>query len=373
MTVKIIGELPFEKILIAAKEVEKLGGCLVPLNAKKLADLALSGPREIRIVTHNLNTENGSILMSSGGTTGAPKLTYVNFDMGINRTFEQWKPFEKTDVMLNLFNAGRLWGSHYYIQGLAEKGHCTVIPAGPFKDDEIRIWLPILLDVGMNTIAGNPTGIADFGAGHLKHYGPNLSVKKIIWLAESWSEQKLKITKTAFPNAKFWGNYGSVETFIIATSTPTCDLGTLHLLPDQLLELDDEGALLTRVGNGWSMPTVRYRLGDKIKFIQCTCGRPYALKVESRADDSFNLRSNKISINKILDTINSIPEVDASQIILVDHDGAHQSVDVLIIKVVGNISNEKIKTALFKEIYVLDEVFQAYPDSINIFICDELE
>ncbi|MBU9833724.1 hypothetical protein J1786_02615 [Rahnella sp. L72c] len=371
----IIGVIDIDLVYKSAKYAESLGGCKVPEIISDINDLEISGPTEIRKVTRNMNLNNkqGSILMSSGGTSGTPKLTYVNFEMGTYRTFKEWFPFEHTDVILNIFNAGRLWGSHYYAQGLAEHAQCTIIPGGPFKEDESKIWLPIFLDVEMNVICGNPTGIADFAKDQLKYFGANHSVTKIIWLAESWTEQKIDITQKAFPKAKLWGNYGSVETFIIATSTPDCDLGTLHLLPDQILELDDNGALLTRIGKGWTMPTIRYRLGDKIKSVKCSCGRKHALRVESRADDSFNLHSNKISINKLITTINKLSGVDASQIVLIDHDGMHQSVSQLLIRVVGHISETEIRSSLFNEIYVLSEVNQAYPESVIITICNQLE
>lgn len=368
-----IGRLAFEDILVSARRHYKLGGTPVPTNPCKLTELLISGPDDIRNVTKELSSTCGAILFSSGGTTGTPKLTYGGFHLALDRLLKQWKPLTRENVMLNLFNPGRLWASHYYMQALAEKCKCTVIPSGSFNADEIENWLPILASVKTDTLAGTPTGLYEFAEGVLKFKPQNLHIRKIIWMAEPWTPRKLKITQEAFPLAEMWGNYGSVETFVIGINTPACDISTFHLMPDQMLEIDDDGALLTRIGEGWTMPTIRYRLGDKLKAAQCRCGGPRALIVESRTDDIIILRSILFSVNQLINITRSVPGVDEVQIIVTRDEDTPKSASAIVINVSGDTNEKTVRKVLLDNFYHLSAIVKAYPDSLKIEFNRKLE
>ncbi|WKB35674.1 hypothetical protein QS257_19950 [Terrilactibacillus sp. S3-3] len=202
--------------------------------------------------------------MSSGGTTGKPKLTWNPYHLALGRLLQSWRPLRPGNVLLNLFNAGRMWGSHYYMQSLAEKSMCTVMPSGPYTPKEVSVWISMFKEVGLDSLAGTPTGLADFAEGVINSK-ESLPIKVIIWMGEPWTVYKRELIRQAFPEAELWGNYGSVESWVMGTNGPGCDETVLHLLPDQVIEPDQEGALLTRVGDGWTVPTVRYRLGDLVE------------------------------------------------------------------------------------------------------------
>ncbi|MEV8531504.1 AMP-binding protein [Streptomyces sp. NPDC051211] len=309
----IIGGLPWERILDQARELADCGGAPVPASAGGLADLAVSGPAEILAVSREKTAQSGSIVLSSGGTTGPPKITFVEYGQALDRLHEQWRPLSPDSVFLNTFTPGRMWASHYYMQALAEHSRCRVVPSGPLDPEELPYWLDAFAELGVDSVAGTPGGLVELAQGLLDS-GRTLPVRTVVWMAEPWTEVAEKTVRAAFPEAGFWGNYGAVETYVIATNTPHCDLRVLHLMPDQIIETDDEGALLSRAGSGWTVPVVRYRLGDRLAPAECPCGRPDGLRVVNRADDAFKLQGSLLAAGELLDLATSLPGVWEAQL-----------------------------------------------------------
>ncbi|MCO1335646.1 hypothetical protein MO867_15015, partial [Microbulbifer sp. OS29] len=267
-------------------------------------------------------------------------------------------------ILLNLFNPGRLWGAHYFIQSLAERCQSIVIPAGPFTPSEITNWAKMLQDTGINALAGAPTGLADFSQG-LQQTGYTLPIDTIIWMGETWTKTTLRTVQRAFPSAGFWCDYGSVETHSIAVNCPDCDLNKFHLLTDQLIELDDQGALLTRIGDGWTVPIVRYRLGDLIQQASCPCGRPNALALLGRADDSVSLCSALLSVSRLLQLTYENEGVEEVQILLCRKDSAQKSADSIIVQFTGRADAEKVRKHLLNGAHNLAAVVKQYPLSFK--------
>jgi phenylacetate-CoA ligase len=364
MTNPQIGRLEWTDVVGQARRLAARGGAPVPADAAQLADLPVTGPAETLAVTRHAIGEGGAALMSSGGTTGQPKLTYVPHHQAIDRLLREWQPLTPDHVLLNLFNPGRLWASHYYMQTLAERVRCTVIPFGPMTPDDVARWLPMLADVGCNALAGTPTALADFAEGVLRA-GEKLPVDAVIWMAEPWTEGKHRTMRRAFPGAQYWANYGSVETYVIATGTPRCDLQTLHLMPDQLLELDDGGALLSRVGAGWTTPVVRYRLGDRVGAAECRCGRPDALRVLGRADDAVSLRSALFGIGEVVAHACALPGVDEAQLVLTRSTDSFGAASGLTLEYCGTARPDAVRDHLTAHFIHLAAVQDRYPGAIS--------
>lgn len=358
-----IGHIVWEDVLAQAQHLVSRGGSEIPAGARTLADLPVTGPAEILAVTRMAARGEGSVLMSSGGTTGRPKLTYVPHHQAVQRLLPQWRPLNLNNVLLNLFNPGRMWGSHYYMQSLAEKSKCTVIPSGPFAPEDVGDWLPMFEEVGVDALAGTPTALADFAEGVL-NAGGTLPVKILIWMAEPWTETKHQTMVKVFPDAGFWGNYGSVETYVIATNSPECDLEVLHLMPEQMIEPDDQGALLTRAGTGWTMPTVRYRLGDRIAAAQCRCGKPDGLRVLGRADDSVSLRSALFSVGDVLGLAREFPGVQEAQLVLTRNTDSLKSASALTLEFTGDADPDAVCAHLLRDFYHLAAIAHRYPGAI---------
>ncbi|MFF4605811.1 AMP-binding protein [Streptomyces sp. NPDC001339] len=364
----MIGHIPTDLLLAHARDLAAAGGPPVPESAREVTDLAVTGPVEIYAHTRAAAAQGtGSVLMSSGGTTGRPKLTHVPHGMGLERLLDFWRPLRPGDVLLNLFNAGRMWGSHYYMQTLAEKSHCTVIPSGPYSPEEVAGWLEMFEEVGVNALAGTPTGLADFAQGVLDAGTsiPALPVRTIIWMAEPWTGNKRDLVREAFPDAGLWGNYGSVETWVMAANQPGCDETTLHLLPSQIMEPDEDGALLSRVGDGWTVPVVRYRLGDRVAPATCRCGRPDALTVLGRADDSLTLRSALFKVSELIDLVREEPGVVEAQLRLTRSTDSARAASALTLDFTGTAAPEAVRARLTGEFYHLAAVARQYPDALR--------
>ncbi len=361
----MIGSIPVEGVREHAEALAALGGPEVPARTDRLPDFAVSGPPEIYLATRAAAEHGGSVLMSSGGTTGKPKLTHLPHGMGLERLMRSWSPLGPGNVMLNLFNAGRMWGSHYYMQTLAEKSHCTIIPSGPYPPDEVERWLSMFKEVGLDALAGTPTGLADFAEGVLAA-GETIPVKVIIWMGEPWTGNKRESVRRAFPEAGLWGNYGSVETWVMATNRPGCEETVLHVLPDQVIEPDEEGALLTRAGDGWTVPTVRYRLGDCVEPAQCPCGRPDGLRVTGRADDSVSLRSGLFRVSELLDLARQEPGVTDGQLVLTRSTDSAKAASAFVLEFTGDAEPDAVRDRLLREYYHLAAIDRQYPGAITV-------
>ncbi|QFT54827.1 AMP-binding protein [Microbulbifer sp. THAF38] len=362
-----IGHLNWDQLLCHAKSLSEHGGLSVPTNATRIEDLPISGPEEILRITKAIANTNGAILNSSGGTTGKPKLAYTPFHQAMGRLLQQWKPLGPGSVLLNLFNPGRLWGAHYFIQTLCEKSKAISVPAGPFTPEEVSAWIETFDEIGINALAGAPTGLADFAQGLMDAKG-KLAINTIIWMAEPWTESKFKAVRSAFPNAGFWCDYGSVETNSIAVNGPECDRDTYHLLPDQLIEPNDHGALLTRIGDGWTVPLIRYRLGDKIEKSHCRCGRSDALIIEGRADDSVSLLSALISTGQVIRLAEQVPGVEEVQLLLTrsKKETAIREASVFTITFTGAAEPQQVSKQILNGIHNLASVVHQYPNSFLV-------
>jgi phenylacetate-CoA ligase len=367
----MIGHIPTDDLLAHARKLADAGGLAVPDTAREVTDLPVSGPREIYTLTRLAARDAGSVLMSSGGTTGTPKLTHVPHGMGLDRLLDSWRPLRPGDTLLNLFNAGRMWGSHYYMQTLAEKCRCTVVPSGPYEPGEVGRWLDMFGEVGVTALAGTPTGLADFARGVLDAGGA-LPVRTIVWMAEPWTGNKRDLVREAFPGAGLWGNYGSVETWVMAANQPGCDETVLHLLPGQLMEPDEDGALLSRVGDGWTVPVVRYRLGDRVAPAACRCGRPDGLTVLGRADDAVTLRSALFKVSELIDVVRGEPGVVEAQLRLTRSTDSARAASALTLDFTGTADPEAVCARLTGEFYHLAAVARQYPGALRARRVDRL-
>ncbi|MFJ6138667.1 AMP-binding protein [Kitasatospora sp. NPDC092286] len=366
-----IGELPWERVLDQARELEQHGGAPVPATAGSLADLVVTGPAEIFEVSRRLTAPTGSIVLSSGGTTGPPKITYVSYDQAVGRLLREWRPLRPESVLLNLFTPGRMWASHYYMQALAERSGCRVVPSGPLEAGELAYWLDAFESLGVDAVAATPSALTDLAQAVLDA-GRSLPLRTVIWMAEPWTEAAEKTVRAAFPEAGFWGNYGAVETYVIATNTPACDLRTLHLMPDQIIEPDDEGALLSRAGEGWTVPVTRYRLGDRLAPAHCRCGRPDGLRVLGRADDTFKLHGSLLAIGDLIELATALPGVAQAQLELVREEESWHGVRRLAVHFTGTAEPAALRQHLLDGSARLFGIALHHPEALAVARVDRL-
>jgi phenylacetate-CoA ligase len=367
----MIGTIDREILLAHARMIASSGGKAVPDGAKELSDLEICGPAEITAMTRAAAERDGSVLVSSGGTTGTPKLTYLPHDMAFDRLLPVWRPLGIGDVVLNLYESGRMWGTHYFVQKLAERTGSTVIPWGPMTAEELELRLPMLREVGVSALASVPSTLADF-AGTVLKTGVKPPVKTIVWMAEPWTAPKRELVERAFPEAQLWGIYGSVETWAMAFNRPECDESTLHLLADEIIEPDDSGALLTRAGDGWTVPVVRYRLGDRLTPAECPCGRGEALRVLGRADDGFSLLGYFVNVADIVESARQCTDVVDAQLVLVPDTNMPDWARSMTVEYTGTAAPQAVRRWLTGSNVRLCNVDSQAPDAISTRRVDRL-
>jgi phenylacetate-CoA ligase len=140
----------------------------------------------------------------------------------------------------------------------------------------------------------------------------------------------------------------------------------MHLLEDQLLEIDEQGALITRCGYGWTAPLARYRIRDEIVAAECSCGRNHGFRVLGRADDAIILRSTMFSINELLSKALEMPNVEEAQLVCnpeADNPKAASSVTLCF---VGGADENAVKSMLLNYFYDLPTIIRQFPTSFVV-------
>ncbi|WP_228979449.1 AMP-binding protein [Streptomyces sp. DH12] len=332
-----------------------------------------SGPAQVTAATRALAARAGGQVVASGGTTGRIKLTTIAPDQGVPRLLRSWRPLRPGDVLLNLFRPGRLWGAHYFYNALATHCRASVLPMGPVPDGELSDWTGVFDATGVNALAGAPSALADF-ADAVRAAGAQLPVTAVVWAGEPLTPARRLRIERAFPTARMWGNYGSIETYVIATSRPECAPGVLHLLPDQELAYDAEGTWLTRVGAGWPAPAVRYRLGDRIDAVTgCPCGGGDALRVLGRTDDRLKFHNTMVRLGDLLEAARAVPGVADAQLLLTRDPAAEGSLAGLTVRWTGHgpgagpapPGSDAVRAALLRHVYALGVIAAQHPHSVG--------
>lgn len=368
-----IGHVDPRLVVPEATRLATLGGAAVPARANDLPDLAESGPPQVTAVTRSLAVTSGGQVVASGGTTGKIKITTIAPDQGIPRLLRSWHPLHPGDVLLNLFRPGRLWGAHYFYNALAGYCSASLLPMGPVAADELPDWVDVFRDTGVTALAGAPSVLVDFAVA-ARAIGADLPVRTVVWAGEPMTPARGAAITTAFPDARFWGNYGSIETYVIGVNQPGCDTETLHLLPDQVLEVDDERSLLTRTRGGWPVPLARYRLGDRITGAECRCGEPDAFRVLGRTDDRIKFHNTMLRLGDLLEVARGVPGVDDAQVILTADPTNPTAVTAIEIRFTGAERDPApVRAALLRRVYALAAITGHVADSVRVRWATELD
>ncbi|MGW5847595.1 AMP-binding protein [Streptomyces sp. NPDC055254] len=371
-----VGSVDPDRIRIEAARLETLGGHPLPpaAAAPGTAGLPESGPAQVTAVSRALAADAGGQVVASGGTTGKLKITTIAPDQGIPRLLRaDWRPLHPGDVLLNLFRPGRLWGAHYFYNALAAHCRASVLPMGPVAAAELPDWTDVFRETGVNALAGAPSALADFADAVLAT-GAELPVRTVVWAGEPLTPPRREAVLRAFPQAGLWGNYGSIETYVIATSGPGCAPGLLHLLPEQLLEYDEERTLLTRVGDGWPTPVVRYRLGDRITPDSCPCGAEDGFRVLGRTDDRLKFHNTIIRLGDLLDVVRAVPGVTDGQLALTADPADPEALRALTVRYTGPERDaQRILSELLRRVYALTAIAAQHPASVRVERVDRLD
>jgi phenylacetate-CoA ligase len=366
----------------AAASLAEPCGALFGRDRLRLEDLPVTDSLVLAEVNRKrLAAGGGGYLVSSGGTTDRPKFAYVPHHQGAARIARTWRPLRSGEVMLNLFAPGRTWAAHYFYNRLAEECGAFTVPMGPMEPAEVAAWGPALARLGVSALAGTPTSIT----GYLRTArGRGPAMRKVIWVGEPVDSECLAELAGQREPAELWGNYGSIETWVIAANTPACPPDVLHLLPGQALELDQPRPLLTRAGHGWATSLMRYPLGDRIEAVTCPCGAPGSLRVLGRADDQMKFCGTLVSLGQVHAVLGELPDVAAAQLHLCCAADDRPLTAVERMRVLVRLRSGKpvsastagdaarIRAHLLTRVYDLGFIAGDEPDAVSVSVTDAL-
>jgi phenylacetate-CoA ligase len=314
-------------------------------------------------------------LFQSGGSTGAPKVGYAPTGFYMTGVYEQWKPLDRDDVFVNAWGAGRMWGAHFLAAAFADLSGCQVIAVGSVTRDEIGDWLAFFAAREVTAIGGTPSVLRLWFA-HARAAGLQLpALRKVLWLGEAWHGQLDEDMAVVAPDARRWGMFGSTETWVVGTNTPQCPADMFHVLPAQLVHVDDAELLdFTTLNPDMLNPVLRYRTGDAGRFVECPCGAGRVMQILGRRDSVVQVRGLGLHVDDIIAQVERDPAVSRAQIVITSLDERVSTVEVLVLPAngAGPDDAERIRRELASTTFTISTAFLHDPENFRVRLVDAL-
>jgi phenylacetate-CoA ligase len=315
-------------------------------------------------------------LFQSGGSTGAPKVGYAPTGFYMTGVYEQWRPLDRTDVFVNGWGAGRMWGAHFLAAAFADLSECQVIAVGSVTKDEYGDWLNFFNLRKVTAFGGTPSVLRLWFA-HARSAGIELpALRKVLWLGEAWHPQLDDDIAAVAPNAQRWGMFGSTETWVVGTNTPDCPADSFHTLPAQLVHFGaDELLDFTTLNPDMLNPVLRYQTGDAGRFVDCGCGRGKAMQILGRRDSVVQVRGLGLHVDDIIAQVEREPAVARAQILITEQQGRVAKVDVLVLthlEAAAPDLAERLRKELMTGTFTISTAFQHDPESFQVNVTDTL-
>jgi len=314
-------------------------------------------------------------LFQSGGSTGAPKVGYAPTGFYMTGVYEQWKPLDRDDVFVNAWGAGRMWGAHFLAAAFADLSGCGVIAVGSVTRDELGDWLEFFATREVTAIGGTPSVLRLWFA-HARAAGLKLpALRKVLWLGEAWHSQLDEDMAVVAPDARRWGMFGSTETWVVGTNTPQCPADLFHVLPEQLVHVDDDELLdFTTLNPDMLNPVLRYRTGDAGRFVNCPCGTGRAMQILGRRDSVVQVRGLGLHVDDIIAQVERDPAVSQAQIVITSLNERVSTVEVLIrpFENAGPEDAERIRRELASTTFTISTAFLHDPENFRVRLVDAL-
>ncbi|MER7206193.1 AMP-binding protein [Streptosporangium sp. NPDC000239] len=315
-------------------------------------------------------------LFQSGGSTGEPKVGHAPTGFYMRGVHEQWRPLGRDDVFVNGWGAGRMWGAHFLAAAFADLSGCEVIALGSVSAPEYGDWLSFFAARGVSAFGGTPSVLRLWFA-HARQAGIRLpALRKVLWLGEAWHPQLDEDLAEVAPDARRWGMFGSTETWVAGTNTPDCPADVFHLLPEQLVHVDQDELLdFTTLNPDMLNPVLRYRTGDAGRFTTCECGRPdRALRVLGRRDSVVQVRGLGLHVDDIVARAEREPGVLRAQVLVNERRGRVSSVEVLLLTAPNAPEGlaVRLREDLMSSTFTISTAFQHDPGSFRVTVADAL-
>lgn len=228
---------------------------------------------------------SSGIVFRSGGTTGSPKFSVFSRD--------EWETFCKTfgrgmscrvleqgDRVANIFHAGELYASFLFINKSMEYASVPVVNFPMVGTTSFEVLYDLVVDFGIDTLAGVPTTIMAFAENLVKSGRPVPKLRKALFGGEAMYPDQIERLVTIFPGIRPLSiGYASVDAGLLGYNDIDCGAGQHKAFsPETIVEIiDDESGLPIReVGVAGRvvvtnltrrlMPILRYPAGDRAQW-----------------------------------------------------------------------------------------------------------
>lgn len=322
---------------------------------------------------HCIPPEEGVRVFQTTGTTGTPVRSLLSKKDWLVNYYDQFMYFmygygiTKADIIFIPFNYG-LYLAWWGIHSSFEQGGVLVIPGGgQSSEDRIRN----ILEWKPTVICGTPTYILFLGD-TAKKMGVDLS-KTTVRIVITAGEPGAQVPSTKKQIETTWGakNYDDIGSTEISNFGFECvaQKGT-HVIESMFLaEVIDpktgkwvgpgeEGELVLSNLCCESMPLIRWRMGDIVKFNyeKCECGRTF-LRLEGgiigRADDMFQFGGVNIFPSAIENFVRGTKEFSNEYQVIAPKMGSGKHLRIRVEPSSPALSQEEMDRAVksFKEIF----------------------
>jgi phenylacetate-coenzyme A ligase PaaK-like adenylate-forming protein len=290
----------------------------------KAADCrALLPPRSRRLVAGGAA---GFTVFQSGGTTGCPKTTLFSHEEMEGLYLPNARGYHavgllRSDRVANLFGVGQLYMSFLHVHRALEAFGCVNFPFSNHTPAEFVRTCARLFHI--NCI----TGIASVALNCLREMEKlgrgGVRIEKLYYSAEHLYEaDKTELRERFGVRQVATHGYGTVDTWYLGYQCAVCPTGVFHAHDDQVfLEVWDEeagracaagqaGMLYATVWSRRLTPLVRYRVGDRARWLdaRCPCGRSTPLfELLGRGDDILRIGFDSIDYAYIQDCVSRVP------------------------------------------------------------------
>ena len=326
--------------------------------------------------------EEGVRVFQTTGTTGMPVKIFLNKKDWHQYFYEQFMHFmygyniKTSDILFVPFGYS-LYMAWWGFQAALEQEGVMIVPGGAqSSQDRVRN----IFEWGATVVCGTPTYMLYLGDIALK-MGQTLadSAVRIVVVA---GEPGANVPSTKKAIEELWGakcydDIGSTEItnfgFECVAQTGTHVIESMFyaecLDPETLKPVlnGEMGELVLSNLYMRSMPLIRYRMKDLVRFNQetCECGRTFTRLdggVLGRSDDMFQFAGINVFPSAIENFIREVPEFSNEYQIVVPKMGSGKHLKIRVEPATADISKEKIEQAVKKFIETIKYRITITPD-----------
>ena len=268
------------------------------------------------------NQASGWTVFQSGGTTGMPKTALFSHDELERLTLPNARGFfacglQAGDRVGNLFAVGGLYMTFLHINRMLQEYGCTNFPFS--NHTPVDFVHTVVKLFGVNTLTGIASVVMNALRGMRAQGLEGIRIEKIFYGGEHLYETDKREIQEAFGTTTILApGYGTVDTWYIGYQCTGCPTGVFHAHDDEAyIEIWDEEANAPCMPGKAGMlyctaiprrvtPILRYRVGDRAKWLDtpCACGRATPLfQLLGRGDDVLRIGYDSIDYQAIQDCV----------------------------------------------------------------------